>query len=385
MNNRAKPIVAVTQGDTNGIGYEMILKTFSDDAILDLLTPVVYGSPKVAAYHRKAIDIPANFTIISQCQDVHAGRFNLLTTTADEVKVDLGEPASAAGRAAFVAMEKATADVRDGSASALVLSPVLNSTMKEAAGRDVSATDYLETVFGLKGETLLLHVRGDIRIAELAAEEPINRIAGLLNKDNLKRKIGLLRHTLCRDFNIDSPRIAVMALNAGDVNGEYFGSEEEEIIRPVCEQLSEEGKGVYGPLAPAEVYPSLSEGHYDAVLTLCPGQAETAISLLTDHEGYDFIAGLPIVAVRVAHGVDYSAAGKNRCDASSLRESLYGAIDISRNRQRYDEAHSNPLPKLYHERRDEAERGRYGVRTGQEPARPASPARVADQDAAEEQ
>ena len=353
--------IAITHGDTNGIGYELILKSFADNSLLELFTPIVYGSPKVAAYHRKAIDIPANFSIITTAEEARHNRFNLLTTFEEEVRVELGAPSAEAGSAAFRAMRRAFADVQEAKADALVLSPADNESMHGPEYQFDSDKSYMEMMCDNKDKTLLMYVIDHVRIATLTDHKPLREVPAAINEENLTQKLQLLHGTMKRDFGISDPRIALVALNGNDSNGHYYGNEENDIVVPVVNKLNEQGMKVYGPYPTLQLLPPLMDGAYDAVLTMYDEQATMLMQTLTDHVGYQYIAGLPKVVTKVNHGTDYAAAGRNTSDTSLLRHAIYAAIDILRQREAYDEAHENPLPKLYHERRDEGEKVRFAI------------------------
>lgn len=355
------PIIAVTHGDTNGIGYEMILKSFSDNTLLEMFTPIVYGSPKVAAYHRKAIDIPANFSIISDVNDCHNNRFNLLTTFEEEVKVELGSPSAEAGEAAFKALQHAVADLKDEKVNALVISPANNTMMQSENYRFDSEKTYIEVQTDMKGKGLLMRIIDDLRIAMLTDHQPLRNVSSVLTEEYLIEKLQLLHNTLRRDFGIDDPRIAVLSLNDCDANGYFYGDEEAQIIVPVVDRMNEKGMKIYGPYPTSDLFRQLGTNAYDAVLAMYEGQVETATQLFTDHVGCLYVAGLPHVVTLVDNGTDYNVAGENLTESLPLHQALYAAIDILRHRTAYDEGHANPLQKLYHERRDEGEKVRFAI------------------------
>lgn len=359
--NTNNPTIAITHGDTNGIGYELILKSFADNSLLELFTPIVYGSPKVAAYHRKAIDVPANFTIITEAEEARHNRFNLLTTFAEEVRVELGTPTPEAGNAAFRAMRTAVDDIKNQKVDALVLAPADNATMQGPDYQFGSEKSYVEMMLDNKDKGLLLHVVDTVRIASLADHKALREVPAAVSAAHLEEKLRLLHTTLRRDYGIDDPRIAVMALNDVDRNGRFYGDEEQDIMVPTQQKLAEEGMKVYGPCSFNELLSAYGDGAYDAVLAMHDGQAAMLMQQLTDHVGYEYIAGLPAVVTLVAAGADYAKAGSNTANTALLRQAIYACIDICRQREAYDEAHANPLPKLYHERRDEGEKVRFAV------------------------
>ena len=380
--NTKNPVIAVTHGDTNGIGYELILKSFADNTLLELFTPVVYGSPKVAAYHRKVIDIPANFTIISDAEEARHNRFNLLTTFDEEVRVVLGTPSPEAGVAAFKALRRAVDDMKNAKVDALVLSPTDNTSMQGPDYQCDSEKSYVEMMLGEKDQGLLMHIVDDMFIASLTDHKALSEVASAVTADNLGAKLRLLHRTLQRDFGISDPRIAVMPLNDCDANRRFYGNEETDVIAPLLATLEEEGMKVYGPCTFDDLRQPVMEGAYDAVLAMYEGQATLLAQMLTDHVGCQYIAGLSTVVTLVDTGTDYATVGRGESNTALLRQALYTCIDICRRREAYDNAYADPLPKLYHERRDEGEKVRFAVPFGKK-NRFAPPADSAEENASD--
>lgn len=353
--------VAITHGDTNGIGYEVILKTFADPAMLEICTPIIYGSPKVAAYHRKALNLETNFSIINKADEAQNGRVNLLTCFDEEVKVDLGQPSEEAGQAAFKALDRAMTDYRSGLFDVLVTAPINKATIQSPVFSFHGHTEYIETSVGDGAKALMILMNETLRVALVTTHLPIKDISTAITKEAILEKATIFHQSLKRDFRISNPRIAVLSLNphAGD-NG-LLGSEEQEIIQPAIEELEKKGIQAFGPYAADGFFGSNAYYHFDGVLAMYHDQGLAPFKTIALESGVNFTAGLPIVRTSPDHGTAYDIAGQGIADENSFRQAIYTAIDVFRNRTTYDEPLQNPLPKLFHEKRDDSEKVRFAI------------------------
>lgn len=353
--------VAITHGDTNGIGYEVIFKAFAEPEMLELCTPIIYGSPKVAAYHRKALNTETSFSIISKAEDAQDGRINLLTTFEEEVKVEMGVASKEAGIAALKALERAMEDYKKGLFDVLVTAPINKNNIQSDTFQFCGHTEYIEERAGEGKKALMILLNETLRVALVTTHLPIKDVAQAITKENIVEKATILHESLRRDFRISKPRIAVLALNphAGD-NG-VLGKEEQEVIAPAIEQLAESGINTYGPYPADGFFGSGAFVSFDAVLAMYHDQGLAPFKTVAIEDGVNFTAGLPIVRTSPDHGTAYDIAGKGVADANSMRQAIYTAIDVFRNRKNYDEPLANPLKKLYHEKRDEGEKVRFAI------------------------
>ena len=241
MDNK-KIRVAFTHGDTNGIGYELIFKTFAEPEMLELCTPIVYGSPKVAAYYRKAMNLPAQFSIIQKAEDAEEGRINLLAAVEEEVKVDMGVPTEESGQAAVKALDRAMTDFRDDLYDVLVTAPINSQNAFIEGFAFKGHKHYIETCLGEGKNGLSILVGDTLRIASVTEKLPLKEVAAQITAERIVEKATLFQQTIKRDFNISNPRIAVLALNPKNNEETSCGNEEKEIINPAIEQMA--GKGV---------------------------------------------------------------------------------------------------------------------------------------------
>lgn len=348
--------IGITHGDINGVGYEVILKTFSDPLMLDLCTPVIYGSPKVAAYHRKAMDLATNFSIITSATEAAHGRLSVLNCTDDEVKVEFSKADPGAGKAALDALERAVEDYKAGLIDALVTAPINKHTIHSEQFDFPGHTEYIEQRLGNGDKALMILMKGDFRIALVTGHIPVSQIAPTLTKDLIKEKLAIFNRSLKQDFGISAPRIAVFSLNPHAGDGGLLGTEEEEIIIPALKEMAAQGVLCYGPYPADGFMGSGNFTRFDGILAMYHDQGLAPFKALAMDEGVNFTAGLPVVRTSPAHGTAYDIAGKGMASEDSFRQAVYVAIDVFRNRQRDKEAHANPLRKQYYEKRDDSDK-----------------------------
>ena len=355
MEDNGKIRVGITHGDINGIGYEVILKSFSDPAMLDLCTPIVYGSPKVATYHRKAMDIQTSFTIINNADDAQDGKLNILSCTEDELKVELTKATPEAGKAALDALERALKDYREGDIDVLVTAPINKHTIQSDSFHFPGHTEYIEERVGDDNKALMILLKDDFRVALVTGHIPVKDIAATITKELIMEKMEIFHRSLKQDFGIGCPRIAVFSLNphAGD-NG-VIGTEEAEVIIPAMKEMIAKGVQCFGPYPADGFMGSGNFCHFDGILAMYHDQGLAPFKALAMDEGVNFTAGLPIVRTSPAHGTAYDIAGQGIASESSFRQAIYLALDVYRNRMMEAEIHARPLRKQYYEKRDDSD------------------------------
>lgn len=363
MEQERKIRVAITQGDTNGVGYEVILKVFADPTILELCTPIIYGSPKIATYHKKALNLETNFSIINKAEDARDGRVNLLTCFDDDTKVEFGQASQEAGTAALKALDYAMTDYRKGLYDVLVTAPINKATIQSPGFHFPGHTEYIEASVGDKKKALMILMNDRLRVALVTTHLAIKDVAKAITKEAIIDKATIFHLSLKRDFRISNPRIAVLALNphAGD-NG-LLGAEEKDIIAPAIETLASKGIQAFGPYPADGFFGSGAYYHFDGILAMYHDQGLAPFKTIALDNGVNYTAGLPIVRTSPDHGTAYDIAGQGKADENSMRQAIYTAIDVWRNRQQYDEPMQNPLPKLFHEKREDGEKARFAVRS----------------------
>lgn len=348
--------VGITHGDINGIGYELILKTFSEPMLLDMCTPVIYGSPKVATFHRKALDLNTNFSTIASADDAEEGRLNLVTCFDEEVRIDLGHPSPESGVTSLLALEYAMKEYGEGLIDVLVTAPVNVHSMQTDTFHFSSHAEYLEEKFGPDAQSLMILLNEHLRVALVTEHIPVKDIATTITKELIVERASVFHASLQHDFLINNPRIAVLALNphAGDEN--LLGMEETEKIIPAIEELRNMGLQCFGPYSAESFFSSDTMSKFDGVLAMYHDQGLIPFRSLGMYEGVDFTAGLPIVRTAPAHGVGYEIAGQGVAEETAFRNAIYAALDIYRCRRQDDYAHRNPLRKLYTAKRDDSDK-----------------------------
>ena len=348
--------VGITQGDINGVGYEVILKTFAEPMMCELCTPIIYGSPKVAAYHRKALDLPTNFSIVPSAAEAQPNRLSIVNCSDDEVKVEFSKPDPEAGKAALAALERALEEYKDGWIDVLVTAPINKHTIHSEQFDFPGHTEYIEQKVGEGQKALMILMKGDLRVALVTTHLPVSQIASAITQELIEEKITIFNRSLKVDFDISAPRIAVLSLNphAGDEG--LLGREEQEMITPAIQAMRSKGILCYGPYAADGFMGSGNFSHFDGILAMYHDQGLAPFKALAMDEGVNFTAGLPIVRTSPAHGTAYDIAGKGVAVEDSFRQAVYTAIDVFRNRCRDQERHANPLRKQYYEKRDDSDK-----------------------------
>jgi 4-hydroxythreonine-4-phosphate dehydrogenase len=354
-NNKIR--IGITQGDINGIGYEVILKTFAVPLMFELCTPIVYGSPKVAAYHRKAFELPTNFSIVNSASEAQEGRMSIVNCSDDEVKVEFAKADAESGKAAFAALEKAIEEYKEGLIDVIVTAPINKHTIQSEEFSFRGHTEYIEQKLGDESQkALMILMKGDFRVALVTGHLPVSQIASHITKELITEKIAIFHESLKQDFGISAPRIAVLSLNPHAGDSGLLGKEEEEIIVPAIQEMVDKGIQCFGPYPADGFMGSDNYTHFDGILAMYHDQGLAPFKALAMDEGVNFTAGLPVVRTSPAHGTAYDIAGKGVAKEDSFRQAIYVAIDVYRNRCRDKYAHRNPLRKQYYEKRDDSDK-----------------------------
>ena len=355
VQDNALPLirVGITEGDPNGVGYELILKTFADSGMLELCQPIVYGHPKIANYHKKALDVKIPINVTASAKDIVNGQLNLVDCLDNDIKVEYGVKSPEAGHASFMSLERAVQDLKSGLIDVLVTAPINKANIQSEQFHFVGHTEYLQDRLGNgTGESLMILCNNLMRIALVTTHLPISEVAFAITQEAVEQKARMLYESLVRDFNISAPRIAVLSLNPHTGDGGLLGQEEETVICPAIKSLSDAGIACYGPYAADGFFGSGNYKHFDGILAMYHDQGLAPFKALSMNDGINFTAGLPFVRTSPDHGTAYDIAGKGIANIDSFRGAIFTAIDIFRNRIAYDEAHKNPLPKLYQERKE---------------------------------
>ena len=356
MANEKLIRVGITQGDTNGIGYEVILKALQNQQMTELFTPVVYGSAKTASYHRKALELqPVSMNVIRNSADIKDGVNNLVEVANEEVKVELGVSSEIAGRAAFDALERAVTDLKQGYIDVLVTAPINKKSIQSEQFTFPGHTEYLEASIGDGDKALMILFSDEIRVALVTTHVPVSRIGEYITKEAVLDKLFAFNRSLKSDFGIVRPRIAVLSLNPHAGDGGLLGKEEQEVIAPAIAEAVEKKVVAFGPYAADGFFGNEMYKHFDGVLAMYHDQGLAPFKTIAMESGVNFTAGLPYVRTSPDHGTGYDIAGKNEANEQSMREAIYAAIDIYRNRCSYAEMTQNPLRRMYFDKSGDKE------------------------------
>ena len=337
--------VGITQGDINGIGYEIIFKAFADPAILEICTPVIYGSSKVAAYHRKALNLPnISLNNVRSGDDAHPKRINMVNCLGDDIRVELGKATDISGEAAYLSLEKAVADMKKNAIDVLVTAPINKKNIQSDKFDFPGHTEYLASSFN--GEPLMLLISDKLRVGVVTGHIPLKYVSGAITKERILDKLRILNKTLKSDFVIRKPRIAVLGLNPHAGDDGLLGSEENDIIIPALEEARKEKIFAFGPYPADGLFGSDGFTKFDAVLAMYHDQGLTPFKTLAFNSGVNYTAGLSIIRTSPDHGTAFEIAGQNNANEESFLAAIYLAIDIHKNRKQYKELSSNPLQTI---------------------------------------
>lgn len=341
--DRKKIVAGISQGDINGIGYEVIMKTLMDAEINDSCIPVIYGSPKVAAYHRKTLNINNfSFNNIRSTEEANSQKANLINCLDDNVRVELGKSTPQGGEAAFASLERAVTDLRSGKLDVLVTAPIDKNNIQSDNFRFCGHTEYLMEKAGVK-DVLMFMISESLKIGVATGHVPLREVPDMITVDLLLRKIRLMNQSLILDFGISKPSIAVLGLNPHAGENSLLGKEEAEIITPAIQQAAKENILVFGPFPADGFFGAGSFNKFDGILAMYHDQGLAPFKALSFDTGVNFTAGLPFVRTSPGHGTAFQIAGKGEASESSFRHALFLACDIFRNRQLYAEISRNPL------------------------------------------
>ena len=348
MNHR-KIRVGITHGDTNGIGYEVILKMLEDNRLAEMAEIIVYGSAKAAAFYRKAMELhPVQLQKIEHPDQAKDGNFSIINVVGEDLKIDPGVASAVAGQAAFAALEAATKDLREGAIDVLVTAPIDKHSIQSPEFSFPGHTEYLETVLTDEehpGKSLMILCNEDMRVALATAHIPVSKVSETLTKELILEKIEALDLSLRKDFGCLNPRIAVLALNPHAGEQGLLGSEEQDVIIPAIQEAQGRKILAFGPYAADGFFGSGNYKVFDGILAMYHDQGLAPFKALAMDSGVNFTAGLPYVRTSPDHGTGYDIAGQGKASPDSLRAALYSAIDIFRNRRAYADTTRVQQPK----------------------------------------
>ena len=347
MSKRLK--IGITQGDTNGVGWEVILKIFSDNRLTELFTPVIYGSGAAAAFYQKCLsDVePVKFVVVDSAERAQQGRVNLVECGAKELSVTPGKPSKVGGEAAAAALVKAIEELKSGAIDAMVTAPIDKEMIQSEVFSFTGHTEFLAKE--LDGEPLMIMTSELMRVGLATIHVPVAEVAQSLSKELIVERINQINASMRQDFGVVRPKVAVLALNPHAGDGGLLGTEEQDIIKPAIVEAYEGGVLAFGPFAADGFFASGQFKNYDAILAMYHDQGLAPFKTLTPN-GVNFTASLSEVRTSPDHGVADDIAGKGIADEQSMRNAIYEAIDIVQRRSEWEEWNANPLQHFEREK-----------------------------------
>ena len=339
-----KIIIGITQGDTNGVGYEVIIKSLTDARLLDLCIPIVYGSSRAFGFYKKQLpEVESlNTNIINTAKDYHTKRVNIINCVEDNFRIDPGQPAPEAANASLVSLQTAVRDLVAGDLDALVTAPLNKKAVAEHLSGFIGHTEYLVQECGVQ-DGLIFMIADRMRVGVVTNHVPLSKVPSTLTIDMILSKLRVMNESLMRDFGIVRPKIAVLGLNPHSGDGGLLGSEELEIINPAIEAANRDNILAFGAYSPDGFFSTHQQYNFDAVLAMYHDQGLIPFKALAFDTGVNFTAGLPVVRTAPDHGTAYELAGKNAANPMPMKSAIYEAIDIVRNRWNYESMRENVL------------------------------------------
>lgn len=341
-----KPVIGITCGDLNGIGIELIIKTFSDSRILEHCTPVIFASNKAINFYRKSVpELNINYQTTKEFDRINHKQVNLFNCWEEEVAITPGQMTETGGRYGVLSLQTAVAALKQKQIDGLVTAPIHKKNIQSADFNFAGHTPYLKNIFGVQDVVMML-CAGNFRVALVTEHVPVGDITKGITKEAILSKLQIIHKSLQKDFGIDKPRIAVLGLNphAGDEG--LIGNEEETIIKPAIKEAKNNNMLVVGPYSADAFFARRSFDRFDAVLAMYHDQGLIPFKALASGDGFNYTAGLSAVRTSPDHGVAFDIAGKNKADNSSFLTALFECIDIFNQRNGYENNRQNPLKKM---------------------------------------
>jgi len=352
-----KIVVGITQGDGNGIGYEVIIKALADERMLEMCTPVIYGSSKIFSFYKKTLHNieQINTNVITRAEDAKPKMVNIVNCLPENVYVEPGQPTPESAKCAMTALQCAVKDIKDGKIDVIVTAPFNKRAMNNEGFGFTGHTEFLEKEFGVK-DAVMLMVADNIKVAVATQHIPLRDVPKSINRDLLVNKLHKMKDSLVQDFGIYEPRIAVLGLNPHCGDGGLIGDEEQKIILPAVEQAQKDGVMAFGPYSPDGFFGLGNYMRFDAVLAMYHDQGLTPFKALAFEFGVNYTAGLPIVRTSPDHGTAYELSGRDEADPRSMISAIYTAIDVFKKRAEH-KALMDSRPALKTNTSDFSEKG----------------------------
>ncbi len=341
-----KIVVGITQGDSNGIGYEVIIKALADPRILDQFTPVIYGSSKLFGFYRKTIPEVEQMdtNAISSASEAHAKRINIVNCLPDSTFAEPGQATPESAKSAIKSLETAIRELKEGKIDVLVTGPINKKAMSNEGFGFPGHTEFIQNSFGVKDVTMLM-VSHRLKLGVVTGHIPLKDVASQISEERILSKLRLMNEALKKDFVVDQPRIAVLSLNPHSGDGGLLGTEEQDIIIPAIRKATEEGILAFGPFSPDGYFGLSHYENFDATLAMYHDQGLSPFKALSFEDGVNYTAGLPVIRTSPDHGTAFEMAGRDEADPRSMRAAIFTAIDIYRNRKAWEELQAGKMER----------------------------------------
>ncbi len=342
MEDAKKLKIGISIGDLNGIGSEIVLKTFQDEHMLELCTPVIFANKKLLSFLKKHFKLSLNFHEIDQAKQAVDGKVNVVNVWQERVELNFGVADKALGKFTLKSLEAAVKALKQKEIDTLVTAPINKNVIQSERFHFPGHTDYLAKE--LKGNSLMFMISGDLKVGLLTDHVPVKDIAQTITPQLIMQKVKLIEESLVRDFKIRKPKIAVLGINPHSGDNGVIGKEDDDILKPTLKKLNDNGSLIFGPYAADSFFGTGNYKQFDAVIAAYHDQGLIPFKTLSFGKGVNYTAGLSAVRTSPDHGTAYEIAGKGIADYSSFRKAVYASIDIFRSREEYREITANPLP-----------------------------------------
>lgn len=334
--------VGISVGDINGVGLEVILKTFENSQIFELCTPIIFGSNKIVSFQRKHFELNTNFQGIEKIENAIPGKLNVLSCWKESPTITFGQVTEEGGKYAFISLKKATEALKAGEIDVLVTAPINKNNIQSEEFNFPGHTDYLAKE--LEGTSLMFMISEDLKVGLLTDHVPLKDVSAQITESLIIQKVSLMNESLKKDFRLQRPKIAVLGINPHCGDKGVIGFEDDEIIRPALKKLYfDENILVFGPFSADSFFGTQNYRNYDTVIAPYHDQGLIPFKTLSFGSGVNYTAGLSKVRTSPDHGTAYEIAGKGIADPESFRHAIFQAIDIFRNRAEYESLTENPL------------------------------------------
>lgn len=343
MTKKEQIIVGISVGDLNGVGGEIILKTFQDSRMLEFCTPVIFASVKLMSYYKKHFGMQMNLHGINNIGQVAHKKINVLNVWKDGVNVHFGEERPEAGSFAIKSFKAATTALKKGEIDVLVTAPIHKHNIQAEDFKFPGHTDYLNQQ--LDGDSMMFMISDSLRVGLLTDHLPVKDVSEAITPELIETKIKTVTQTLKQDFGLITPKIAVLGINPHTGDNGVIGKEDDEVVRPTLAKLNEEGTLVFGPYAADSFFGTKNHQNFDAIIAAYHDQGLVPFKTLSFGRGVNYTAGLEKIRTSPDHGTAYDIAGKNEADYSSFKEAVFSAIRIFKTRREYLSLSANPLQK----------------------------------------